>query len=268
MNRLWLIFLFIAIFRNGYSQTFEFISRISIEAPTGVSTDANGNVYYATFNGDVVRYDRQLLNKEIFSPQNPARIDQLEAWQGLRIFTFHRELQLYRLINRNLSLNKDYHFPSDLVGFVQLATPTFDNNIWLIDQEDFSLKRYQIHSKTIPVVSPMNLLLKAKKYEIRWMREYQNRLFVGVINVGILLFDNMGNYIKTYEEPEMSDLGFLGNAVYYIKDGQMVQINIYNDEKKLVPLPSGGPWKFIIFSTSDLYLYSDIELAHYRVIPE
>jgi hypothetical protein len=268
MNRLWLIFLFIVVFLNGYSQTFEFINAISIVAPTGVSTDTNGNVYYATFNGDVVRYDGQLLHKEIFSPQNPARIDQLEAWQGLRIFTFHRELQLYRLINRNLSMNEDYQFPADLVGFVQLAAPTFDNNIWLIDQEDFSLKRYQIHSNTIPVVSPLSLLLNAKKYEIRWMREYQNRLFVGVINVGILLFDNMGNYIKTFEEPEMSDLGFLGDAVYYIKDGQMVQINIYDDEKKLVPLPSGGPWKFIILSVSDLYLFSDIEIAHYRVIPE
>jgi len=265
MNHFWFILLCISTIQYGYSQTFEFIEQVAIKAPTGVSTDANGNIYYASFDGDVIRYDRQLLNKEIFSPQNPAVIDQLEAWQGLRIFTFHRELQLYRLINRNLSLNEDYHFPADLVGFVQLATPTFDNNIWLIDQEDFSLKRYQILSNTIPVVTPLNLLLNPNKYEIHWMREYQNRLFVGVLNLGILLFDSMGNYIKTYGEPEISDLGFLGDTVYFIKDGQMVQINIYNDEKKIVPLPPGSPWKFIIFSNSELYLFTDVALAHYRI---
>lgn len=265
MHRLWFILSFMTVALSSYSQRFELIDKLSIEAPTGVSTDTNGNIYFATFNGDVVRYDGGLGNKEIFSPQNPARIDQLEAWQGLRIFTFHRELQLYRLINRNLSLNEDYNFPADLVGFVQLATPTFDNNIWLIDQEDFSLKRYQIRSNTIPVVSPLNLLLNPKKYEIRWMREYQNRLFVGVNDMGILLFDNMGNYIKTYEEPEMSDPCFYGDAVYFIKHTDMVYINIYNDEKKTVPLPAGGTWQYIILSAEDLYLFSDTTLAHYRI---
>jgi len=266
MFRLWLIFILITFSCNGYSQTFELINKISIEAPTGVSTDANGNIYYASFNGDVIRYDRQLLHKEIFSPQNPARIDQLEAWQGLRIFTFHRELQIFRLINRNLSLNEDYYFPADLVGFVQIATPTFDNNIWLIDQEDFSLKRFQIHSNTIPVVTPLNLLLDSKKYEIRSMREYQNRLFVGIANVGILLFDNMGNYIKTYEEPDMSDLGFFGDIVYFKKGNQIALINIYNDEKKLVSLPPGDSWRFVVYSATELYLFSDVALARYHIV--
>ena len=268
MNPRWFIFIFALTIHYGYSQTFQLITKVPIKSPTDVSTDTNGNIYYASFDGDIIRYDHLLKNKEIFSPENPSKIDLLEAWQGLRIFTFHRELQLYRLINRNLSLSENYNFPADKIGFVLMATPTFDNNIWLIDQEDFSLKRYQIYSNSIPVISPLNLQLDPKNYEIRWMREYQNRLFIGVPEVGILLFDNMGNYVKTYEESQLNALGFFGDEVYFIKNEELARINIYTDAKKLWPLPKDDQWKFIILSASDLYLFSDSSLALYGFTSE
>jgi hypothetical protein len=98
------------------------------------------------------------------------------------------------------------------------------------------------------------------------MREFQNRLFIGVKDLGILLFDNMGNYLKTYAETGIDNAGFYGDQIYFIQDNQLVLVNIYNDERKLLTLPAGASWKFIIYSPNDMYLFSNERLSHYRIV--
>jgi len=247
-----------------YAQEFELVKSVSIQKATEVSKDRGGNIYYATFNGDVRRINNSLGNDEVFSPPNPNTAQILDAWQGLRIFTFHRDLQQYRLINRNLSLHEDYNFPGDLIGFVELATPSFDNNIWLIDQSEFSLKKYQIHTNQILSNTPLDLMLDLSDYEILHMREYQNRVFVSTRKVGILIFDNFGNYIRTFEYPGIEHFSFWTNDLYFIDDGKLIKIDLYSDEIATKKLPSDKSWSFVLIGDNLTYLFSEKSIHLYK----
>ena len=154
MKRLAIFFAMIITF-NSWCQELTLVKSLNIEEPTEVSLDRGGNIYYATFHGDIIRLDPQLENELIFSPINPNTTTILEAWQGLRIFSFHKDLQQYRLINRNLSLHEDYEFPRSFVGFAEVATTSYDNNVWLFDQTDFSLKKYGITNNTLLSRTPL-----------------------------------------------------------------------------------------------------------------
>ena len=246
------------------SQNFQLIKSVDIEQSTEVSLDRAGNIFFATFNGDIIKYDPFLTERTIFSPANPSVTTILEAWQGLRIFSFHRDLQLYRLINRNLSLNEDYSFPESLVGFAEIATSSYDNNIWVIDQIDFSLKKYDIFSRSISSRTPLDRLLNADNYEILHCKEYQNKLFISTLNYGILIFDNFGSYIKTFEYKGVSFFNFWEDTMYFLEGDVLVKLNLYNEETVSSELPNPKKWLFALIFEDRTYLFSDKQLSLYK----
>jgi hypothetical protein len=239
-------------------------SQTTINNPTEVSIDRAGNIYLATYDGDIIKYDPTLTTTQVFSPPSPNTTTILDAWQGLRIFTFHQELQIYRLINRNLSLHEDYSFPRDLIGFAEIATPTFDNNVWVIDQTDFSLKKLNIIQKRVMSVTPMNLILNPDEYEILHSREYHNRLFLSTRQNGILIFDNFGNYMKNYPFSGINYFNFYGDEIYFLHENKLQAINLYNEEAKSKDLPSGEKWIFALIYEDLNYLFSNRTIAIYK----
>ncbi len=249
-------FLF-AVILSAHAQPYKLQKAINIDTPTEVSIDRSGNVYFATFQGDIVRYNPELDNQLVFSPQNPNTVQNLEAWQGLRIFTFHRDLQEYRLINRNLSLDESYQIPPDIIGFAEMAAPSYDNNIWVIDQTNFTLKKIDIFSNTILSSNPLSLLLDPDDYEILYCKEYQNRLFISTKTKGILIFDNFGNFIKLYDMTNVRYFNFWKNTLYYLNDDELMKIDLYNDKTDASPLPSEDHWLFALIYENKLYLFSE-----------
>lgn len=240
------------------------VKSINIDSPTEVSIDRGGNIYYSTFHGDVIQLNSQLNNETIFSPLNPNTSQMLEAWQGLRVFSFHRDLQQYRLINRNLSLHEDYSFPPDLVGFAEMATPSFDNNIWVIDQIDFSLVKYDINSRRLLSRTPLDQLLDADNYEIFMIKEYQNKLFISTRQHGILIFDNMGSYLKTFQYSNISFFNFWRDELYFLNDDKLVRFNLYDESASDIKLPSTKSWNFALVYESNIYLFSEDSLSIYQ----
>ena len=263
--RVSLLILFLSFFNtNIFSQNLQFITSVEIEQSTEVSLDRAGNIYFATFNGDIIKYGPLLKERRVFSPANPSATTILEAWQGLRIFSFHRDLQLYRLINRNLSLNEDYSFPENLIGFAEIATASYDNNVWVIDQVDFSLKKYDIFSKRISSRTPLDQLLNTDNYEILHCKEYQNKLFISTRNYGILIFDNLGNYIKTFENKGISFFNFWEDTMYFLDGNALVKLNLYNEETVSSELPNQKEWLFSLIYEDKTYLFSDTQLSLYK----
>jgi hypothetical protein len=258
-----MIFLLCNIHWHVLGQGWTFDKSVDVAAFGDVSIDRAGNLYYATIDGDVVKMNDQLEEQLVFSPSTPTTTDILEAWQGLRIFTFHKELQIYRLINRNLSLGDDYTFPSELVQFAEIATPSFDNNIWVINQTDFSLKKYDIHTQRLQSITYLDLLLDQDDYELLHCREYQNRLFVSTRSKGILIFDNFGNYIKTFEYNAIGNFSFWDNELYFLDQGNLVKIDLYEEKQTVLPLPPDQSWESVLIFDQTAYLFSKNSLYRF-----
>ena len=249
---------------NAFSQEFVIDKKLAIDEPTEVSIDRVGNIYYATFHGDIIRINGDLDQQLIFSPINPNTTTILEAWQGLRVFAFHKDLQQYRLINRNLSLHEDYSFPPDAVNFAEVATPSFDNNIWVFDQVDFSLKKYDITGKRLWSRTTLDQLLDPNNYEILFCKEYQNRLFISTRDLGILIFDNFGNYIKTYDYKGITFFNFWEDALYFLDNDELVMLNLYDEVETRKSTPKDSDWLFVLIYEDKTYFFSKNEVLSYK----
>lgn len=238
-----------------------------------VSIDPYFNFYVADDKGNVFKYDSlgtQLLR---YSPQKRAKVSLLESWRGINIFIFYRELQEYTILdrflttsNQNFSFQKDRENNEKRVGFARLATVASDNNIWVFDDEDFSIKKYNTRNNSVVLHVPLDLILDPSYYELTYMREYQNLLFINDKNKGILVFDNLGNYKTTIPQIGIEYYNFLGNDLYYLSEGKLIIIDIYTSRKQELNLPSNKNYKYVLLAETKSYLFTQdtIEIYNYK----
>lgn len=244
--------------------TWTFISKVQITRPDKVSTDINSSLYMTDESGKTYKYDSLGNLLLIYSPQRNAAVSLIEASRGLNIFLFYREYQQYRLLNRFLTEVSVNSFDRNHAGFVRLSTLSADNNLWLIDDDKFALKKINLSLNRIEIENPLSLVLSPGEYDFSFMREYENKLYLADRNSGILVFDNLGNYLTTIQSKEIDYFNFVGRTLYYLSGDKLHLVDINKGTVKVKDLPAGVDVLKIILDKKKAYIFTPSSLEIFR----
>jgi len=230
--------------------------------------DRYNNIFYADENGSIYCYDTNAVKLYEYSPQRLARVWNLEAWKSVKIFAFYRELQEYTLFNRFLTPTAEQYkiANENIIGYARIATLSFDESIWLFDEQDFSLKKFNIDQQQTIINTPLSLILESKEYNINFMREYENLLFVNDANSGVFVFDNLGNYKKKIDYTGLNYFGFLNDEMYFIKNTELYFFHLYNFSERKISLPAvNEKILFVLYNSKRLTMLTNKELCIFEI---
>lgn len=252
-----LLFLFLCgpIFIHG--QTLKALGSFEIGyVPVTASIDRQGTLYFASKEGAIDKFDQNGKALFHFSPQKKGKPSTIEAWQGLRTFVHYNNFQEYRFLDRFLNSSERYpiDFSSQNNNFSGLATLSGDNNLWLINDRELSLIKVDINSNEVLLENKLNLSLNFEDFNIQFIRAYQNYLFIGDAIHGILMFDNLGNFVTHLVQQEgIEFFSFNKNELIYI-DGQKIRLTeIYSKAKREISLPD-LPYQFVLMENNKIFL--------------
>jgi hypothetical protein len=231
---------------------------------TAVSVDRYGFLYTANELGNIYKYDTTGVVLLDYSAPKKAEITLLEAWRKMNVFVFYRSIQEYVFLDRFLAPSPNGKLKASSIGFARLATPSYDNNLWVIDETDFSLKKYNLLSGIIELSTPMDLLLDPSHYDLNYIREYQNIVFVNDKNSGILLFDNMGNYRTKIPVTGLSMLNFYNDEICFLESNKLKFINSFTFSEREEVLPESDDYTYFAYATSRLYLVTKKGISVYK----
>jgi len=203
-----------------------------------VSVTKQGQILVADKNSNIRLLDSIGKTLYVFSPRRPARIHLLEGWNGLRIFAFYRDFQEYVVLDRFLLSDGPTPLDPEKSGYARLLAPALDGNLWLLDESNFQLKKIDPKNQNTLFSSPLDLVLSGKQYELSFMREYQNQLYISDKLGSVLLFDQMGNFRKKLPLERCEWLGFLGDEVYGLESDSLSFFNPLLLRKRKFPLPA------------------------------
>lgn len=232
----------------------------------GVSIDRTNNFYISLGNGSIQKYDINGEHLLTFSPQKQAGITLFEAWQAVRTFIFYRDLQQYQFLGRFLVSSPYLDISNGDIGFVRLATLGSDNTLWLIDDTDLSLKKYDPDLNKVVINTPF-YSISDDISSINFIREYQNLVFMNDPNRGILVFDNLGNFDKSISIPGISYFNFLKDEIYFLSGDELVFMDIYKSTERKITIPSPKGYKFALVAPGTVALFSDETMDLFRLIP-
>ncbi|MBY0426398.1 MAG: hypothetical protein K2Q22_12225, partial [Cytophagales bacterium] len=213
------------------------------------------------------KFDEEGKFQVLYSPTKVANIALLEAWNTIKIFLFYREYQEYVMLERFLSTKPTFEIDRNSIGFARMATMASDYNLWIFDEVDFTLKKYDEQYYKVLFSTPLDLILKPKEYDIRFMREYQNQLFICDFNSGILVFDLFGNYKKRLPFNGLSYFSFYNDFITFISGNEIVLFDLYGLSETRLPLPTGKIYSQALVTGKYIYLFSKegMDIYTYRL---
>jgi hypothetical protein len=246
----------------GSAQPLRVVKTIALDKPQRMANDRYGNIYVADQEGNLNRYDSLGVFSLNFSPTNLAEISLLEARPTVRIFAFYRELQEYVLLDRFLAPIDHFRLDLPELGFVRVAAPSLDNQLWLYDDVNFSIKKFDKQANRITFRVPLDLLFGGTSdYDINYLAEYQNQLFVNDRNSGILRFDNLGNFIRKIAT-QTEVFNFWENELYFLENGRIRFVHLYQAKERHAELPPDleGVAKQVIVQGSGTFILTESQL--------
>lgn len=250
------LFILIICQLTSFAQDWKRLESIKLNNPAHqISIDRQGNIYVSSLNGAIDKYDSNGELQAHYSPTKKSTPRIIEAWQGLRVFAFYKDFQEYSFFNRFLGESERYTFGNQQVtSNLSLSTIATDNNIWALDAQQLSLKKIDINSNEAISETNLNLILKNNTHDFTYIREYQNLVFISDSKNGILVFDNIGNYLETLPLFNISFFSFKDSSLISIQNGKVIYFDIYTKQKKEVSLPDPS-YTFVLMENKRVFLF-------------
>lgn len=247
--------------------------KISLKSVTAAAIDQKKHIYAADSEGNIIQYDSLGKRLLVYSPDKIGTVTAMATSQTMRLFAFYRDFQEYVMLNRFLDQTSRQKFESEDIGFVRLATLASDNNLWVFDENDISIKKYNPQLNKVIAKVALDLMFGQKRQEVIYLKEYQNLLYLVDKNSGIWVFDNLGNFKKKMIHSDIQGFTVAGKFMYIIQAQKIKQLSLYDgtQSEKLVTV-GGKPLKidrqvqvaFLFLTNTRLYQISDNQMIIYR----
>ena len=214
------------------------VRTIALPEPGAASLDRRGNLYVTDAQNNLHQYapDGQPLNT--YSPPLPGHTAQVEAWNTAKILVFYDDRQQVVVLDRFLAPITEVALIDYLDGVARTVTLAPDDRYWLLNESDLTLRQFDAAQKRFTLTTPLDLLVGRTRPDFRFLREYQNNLYLLDRTTGVYVFDNLGNYRKKLPLTGLSYIGFRGDELYYLAGGQVHFFHLYQLTERTSPVPA------------------------------
>ena len=201
-----------------------------------IQLDEFGNVFVATSDKNIFKLDSLGKQLETYSPNGFAKISDWQVSRSVNIFLFYEDWQKFTLLDRFLGNARDFSLEEESMGYVTAAALASDGNIWLFDQSDFSLKKFNPTNKEIILSFPFNFI--ADDLSINQLREYQGKVF-GISDTQLYVFNFLGELEWQMDWENPRSIVFENNRLLWIEEAELKSWEIFQDQQQSYRLPEG-----------------------------
>lgn len=232
-----LLFLLIILAYSAIGQDYRFKSIKAIkEKVRWMEVDKMQQLYLIKDDHTLEKYtpDGQLLFQ--FNENALGEISCIDISNPFRILVFYQDYGMVIFLDRTLSeINR--HDLSELeISQVQAIATASDNNIWLFDNDSYTLKKISNQNEVLLESADLNLLLSEDLIPERMM-EFDTRVYLNAPETGILVFDVFGNYIKTIDIRHLDYFQMYEGQVFYVRDKSFITYHLLSFQTKEIKLP-------------------------------
>lgn len=193
--------------------------------------DNLGNWYFvdSLFSIKKYRQDGKLLAN--YDNTRFGDVTSIDATNPFQVFTFYQPqqkvIQLDNTLNEIVAINLQNF---DLYD-VRVACRSNDNQLWVFDAYRYQLIKKSIQGETIVESIPIETYI-GKSILPTFLIERNNKVFIGVENYGLLVFDNFGKYLQTILLSNAKNFKIDDEFILFSKNGNsyILETNQFNIE--------------------------------------
>jgi len=184
---------------------------------------------YLVYKNQLTKIDQLNGNSLTYENDRYGEITSIDVTNPQKILVFY---QLYDII---ITLDNSLAETSiiDLKRFeytdIDVVAASNDNNIWLYDPISFELRKIDKNGKILAQSFSLNSVYLDQVIP-NFLIEHKNMVYMNSPEDGILIFDNLGQYIKILPITSLTDLQIAnGNIIYVSSEGPVSYVTAQID---------------------------------------
>jgi hypothetical protein len=219
--------------------TWALVKTLVLPNTSAASLDRRGTLYLADQDNNLRQLARDGQPLNTYSPAQPGHVAVVEAWNQNSLLVFYDDRQQVLLLDRFLAPLSEIRLADYIDGTVRTATLAPDGLLWLLDESALTLREFDPQALRVVQSTPLDLIIGHSRPDFRFLRQYQNNVYLVDRTSGIFVFDNLGNYRKKLPFTGLDFITFRGDELAYISGGQLHFFHLYNLTERTQPLPVG-----------------------------
>ncbi len=217
--------------------TWQLTKTLALPSLGAASLDRRGTLYLADRDNNLRQLTREGQPLNTYSPAQPGHIAVIEAWNQNSLLVFYDDRQQVLLLDRFLAPLSEIRLADYIDGTVRTATLAPDGLLWLLDESALALREFDPQALRVTQSTPLDLIIGRSRPDFRFLRQYQNNVYLVDYTSGIFVFDNLGNYRKKLPFTGLDFITFRGDELVYLAQGQLHFFNLYNLTERTQALP-------------------------------
>lgn len=172
-----------------------------------------------------------------YSDNFMGNISSISIGEGLKVMVYYRDNGQFALLDNTLSqIAASVNLNFNNLGTSTLATTSVQNSFWFYDPIQGAIIRT---TNTINVIFNSGNLGQLLNYQINpnFMVEYSNRLYLNDPEIGIMVFDIFGTYLKTIPIKGLIKFQIAEKGLYFYRNNHLHFYDFQNFEQIDIPLP-------------------------------
>ena len=254
-----------AITSTGSNDTFQF-HRFIPGKFIYLNVDVLDNIYVITAGNQLKKMnslgDSLAVFNEVKKYGNPSYID---VSNPLKILVYYKNFSTVVVLDRLLINRNNINFRKKNIFSVQAVATSYDNNVWLFDEQDYKIKKIDEDGNLLQESTDMRLLVDTVPSPVQII-DHNNQVFLYDENKGFYIFDYYGALKNNLPFLHWKNIAISRNMIYGFMENQLLSYELNTLTLRKYPLPSFiSSYETIKAINGKLYLLNERGIEIYNV---
>ena len=254
----------VAIYAQADS-AFQFIRTIPGNI-TYFNVDNLDNIYLIIDNNQLKKLDAKGDSVAVFNDVkkygNPSYLD---INNPLKLLLYYKNYSTVVVLDRLLAVRNSINFRKQQIFYVNNVTLSYDNNIWIFDEEDYKLKKIDEEGKVLQASTDWRMLFDTVPAPVK-ITDKNNFVHLYDPEKGFYIFDYYGAFKNRLAFLNWSNVEVNENTMYGFSNNKLYSYQLKSLQLKEFKLPGFfGKYSSIKAMNGKVYLLNENGLDIYQI---
>lgn len=179
-----------------------------------VSADNLGNIYVLTLENQLKKFSSRGDSMGVFNDvRRYGIITSINTSNPLRTILYFGNYRTVLVLDRFLNVVNVIDLKKSKLFQVEVVCPSYDNNIWVFDEQENKLKKVSEDGKTIAETADLRIALD-EAIMPNWIADRNGLVYVYDVHRGIFIFDYYGVLKTKVSLLNWTDLQVIDQAIF------------------------------------------------------
>jgi hypothetical protein len=258
----------VAIPAATYAQSdsaFQFIKSIKGNI-SYFNVDNLDNIYLITDNNQLKKLNENGDSVAVFNDvKKYGNPDYIDVTNPLKALLYYKNYSTVVVLDRLLTVRNNINFRKQNIFYVNNVTLSYDNYIWIFDEEDFKLKKIDEEGKLLQETTDWRMLFDTVPSLVKIV-DRDNFVYLYDPAKGFYIFDYYGGFKKRLPFLNWTNVEVNKDVVYGFNNSKLYSYRLNSLQLKEYNLPSFfGKFISIKAMNGKVYLLNENGVDIYRI---